>query len=247
MAEEKNRPGMKEGGKEENRTDVELKIENSETEHPHAEEERPEHELQKARIAELETAVGQIKDQLLRKAAEFENYKRRTENEYADRMRCANEELLSELLPVMDDLDRFLKTSKGKHAGGRDEVFHRGMELIHQKLVKILGAQGMKHYEVVGKPFDAYYHDALTQMPKEDVPPHTVIEEVEKGYMLHDKVLRHAKVVVSSMDDEDPSKTVSEKMSETGGGEAGQSLPDSLSQNDSAGKDDTAKKNGRQG
>jgi molecular chaperone GrpE len=65
-------------------------------------------------------------------------------------------------------------------------------------LLKILDAQGVKHFDVVGTPFDPQLHDALLQVPRNDVPPHTVVEEVEKGYRLHDKVIRHARVVVST-------------------------------------------------
>jgi len=160
-----------------------------------------EQEFLKARIAELENAAGQFKDQLLRKAAEFENYKKRVENEYAERIRFANEDLLMELLPVVDDFERSLKMSKNRNPSEQDDVFTRGIDLIYQKLIKTLGALGMHHYEVVGKPFDPYFHDALMQMPKDDVPPHTVIEEVEKGFMLHGRVLRHAKVIVSGDND----------------------------------------------
>lgn len=155
-----------------------------------------------ARLSELETALNQVKDQLLRKAAEFENYKKRVENEYIDRIKLANEDLLIDLLPVVDDFERSLKMIKGKSSAGQDELFSRGVELIYQKLMKILEAQSLKHYEVVGKPFDAYFHDALMQMPRDDVPPHTIIEEVEKGFMLHDKVLRHAKVIVASAEED---------------------------------------------
>ncbi len=151
-----------------------------------------------ARLSELETSLVQMKDQLLRKAAEFENYKKRVESEYADRIRFATDDLLADLLPVVDDFERSLKMIKGKNSAGKDELLSRGVELIYQKLMKILEAQGLKHYEVVGKPFDAYFHDALMQMPRDNVPPHTIIEEVEKGFMLHGKVLRHAKVIVAA-------------------------------------------------
>jgi molecular chaperone GrpE len=72
------------------------------------------------------------------------------------------------------------------------------MELIYNKFRKILEAQGIKPIEALGKPFDPHLHEALLQMPRNDVPPHTVIEEVDKGYMLNDKVLRHSKVVVAA-------------------------------------------------
>jgi molecular chaperone GrpE len=155
-----------------------------------------------ARCSELEKVVEQLKDQLLRKAAEFENYKKRNEAEYGDRIRTANEDLLTALLPVIDDFERSLKMSADRT---EFEGFYRGIELIYQKFLRILESQGMKHYEVVGKPFDAYYHDALLQIARTDVPPHTILEEVEKGYMLNDRVLRHAKVIVSGEPTEEQS------------------------------------------
>lgn len=160
-------------------------------------------EALQAKISELESSLNQIKDQFLRKAAEFENYKRRIENELNERIRFANEDLLYELLPIVDDLERSLKSSSNFD---NKEVLHKGVELIYQKLLKILLLQGVKPFESIGKQFDAEYHDALLQIPKEDVPPHTVIEEAEKGYMIYDKVLRHAKVIVSSDNDNTTSK-----------------------------------------
>ncbi len=160
-----------------------------------------------AKIVELETAVNQFKDQLLRKAAEFENYKKRTESDYGSIIKFSNEELIGKLLPVLDDFERSLKAKKetnAQSAGEAGNVFVQALELISSKFKKILEAQGLKHFDVVGMPFDPQLHDALLQMPKNDVPPHTVIQEVEKGYMLHDKVLRHARVIVSSDVAEEP-------------------------------------------
>jgi molecular chaperone GrpE len=157
-------------------------------------QEQPEASVSENRIEELEKTIGQLKDQLLRKAAEFENYKRRTENDYLERVRYANEDLIFDLLPVLDDFERSLKLSREK----KDfDSFFRGVELIYQKCLKLFAKQGVEAYEVVGKEFDPHLHDALMQLPKTDVPPHTILEEVEKGYMMHGKVLRHAKVVVS--------------------------------------------------
>ena len=149
------------------------------------------------KIAELEKATSQLKEQLLRKAAEFDNYKKRTENDTLMTIQFANERLIESLLPVVDDFERSMKMGKGT----KDfDTLYSGLELIFQKFMKVLQAQGLKPYDVVGKPFHTDHHDALMQMPKEGVPPHTVIEEVEKGYMLNDKVLRHAKVIVSTDD-----------------------------------------------
>jgi molecular chaperone GrpE len=149
-----------------------------------------------ARLAEAESQLAQYKDLLLRKAAEFENYKKRVENESAAIVKFATQELIVELLPILDDLERSLKLSKDR----KDfESFYKGVELIYQKMVKVLADQGVKAMDTVGKEFNVEFHDALMQVPRDDVPPHTILEEVEKGYTLHDKVIRHAKVIVSAV------------------------------------------------
>ena len=160
----------------------------------HPASEKSETSLLEERIAELEKQSSQLKDQLLRKAAEFDNYKRRTENDFSALTRFAGENIITQLLPVLDDLHRSLKSIKDN---GESESIYKGIELIYTKFFKALEAQGLKTMEVVGKEFDVNFHDALMQMPRADVPPHTVLEEVEKGYLLFDKVIRHAKVVVS--------------------------------------------------
>ena len=147
------------------------------------------------KVADLEKQTAQLKDQLLRKAAEFENYKRRTETESMNFARFASENTISQLLPILDDLSRSLQSGKELKD---DDPFYKGIEMILAKFLKILEAQGLKPMETVGKEFNVDYHDALMQVPRSDVAPHTIIEEVEKGYLLFDKVIRHAKVIVST-------------------------------------------------
>jgi molecular chaperone GrpE len=149
-------------------------------------------------VEELQKQIDQYKDWLLRKAAEFDNYKRRAETESANIIRYATESLIEDLLPVVDDFERSLK--HGKESRDYDALM-KGIELIYQKLVKMLDNRGVKPFETVGKEFSVDFHDALMQMPRTDLPPHTVVQEVEKGYMLNDKVLRHAKVIVSTAPD----------------------------------------------
>jgi molecular chaperone GrpE len=135
-----------------------------------------------------------LRDQLLRKAAEFENYKKRTENEISSYLKYANEELISELLPVLDDFDRVISSWDEKHDV---ETFKKGVELIYDKFKKVLAKKGLKEMESTGKPFDVNLHDALMQVENKELEPNTVADTVEKGYWLKDKVLRHAKVLVS--------------------------------------------------
>ena len=143
--------------------------------------------------SELET----YKDSLLRKAAEFENYKKRTEGEISNYIKYASEHLIKQLIPVYDDFSRSLDSiEKGET---KDlETLKKGVELIFNKFEKILKKEGLKEIDVLGKEFDVNLCDALLQVPKEDVKPHTILDVVEKGYFLKDKVIKHAKVLVSA-------------------------------------------------
>jgi len=165
-----------------------------------------------AKLVEAEKQADTYKDLLYRKAAEFENYKKRAENEVASVIKFANESLIGELLPVLDDFERSIKAAK---TSKEFDSLYRGLELIYQKLVKNLEKRGVKSFDTVGKEFNVDFHDALLQVPREDVAPHTVLEEIEKGYTLHDKVIRHAKVVVStSPADGTPASDTGQSLSE---------------------------------
>ena len=148
-----------------------------------------------AQLAEAQAAAEGLRDQLLRKAAEFENYKRRSDSDFGSIIKNANENLLLALLPVLDDFGRSLQSGKDAQ---NHEALLAGVEMIRAKFLKVLEKNGVAQFVSTGKPFDVEYHDALLQVPRTDVPPHTVIQEVEPGYMLHDRVLRHAKVIVST-------------------------------------------------
>lgn len=173
--------------------------------------EQPELAALRKKNEELELAVSQLKDQFLRKAAEFDNYKKRTEAETISVIRFANEDLLLKILPVVDDLERSLRTL-GKSGGAegaaaansappKEAAFIEGVGLIFGKLKKTLEQVGLKPFEAVGTPFNTELHDALLQVPRDDVPDHTVVEEIDRGYLLHDRVIRHARVIVSTKPD----------------------------------------------
>jgi molecular chaperone GrpE len=146
-------------------------------------------------IEELQKQLDQTRDLFLRKAADFDNYKRRVESDMSSMIKRANEDLLIAILPIVDDLERSLKAAK---TSSDAETLLKGIELIFQKATKTLESIGVKPLDTVGKEFNVDFHDALLQIARADLPPQTVIEEVEKGYMLHDKVIRHAKVIVST-------------------------------------------------
>ena len=146
------------------------------------------------KINQLETEIAELKDRLLRKAAEFENYKRRTENDQLNLITYAAESFIQKLLPVVDDFERSLS-----HIDDAQEIdaIKKGLNLIYSKFIKVLEDQGVKKINAIGKPFDVDYHEALMQKPDDTVEPHTVVEEIEKGYTYKDKVIRHSKVIVS--------------------------------------------------
>jgi molecular chaperone GrpE len=146
------------------------------------------------KVQSLENEVVKFKELALRKAAEFENYKRRTENDQLNLINYAGEKLIIKLLPTIDDLERSLA-----HMTEETDVnkIKEGIQLIYNKFIKTLNDQGVEKIESVGKPFDVDFHEAVMQRPDDSVPVHTVLEELETGYKLKDRVIRHAKVIVS--------------------------------------------------
>lgn len=146
------------------------------------------------KINQLETEVLEFKDKLLRKAAEFENYKRRTENDQMNLLTYAAESFIKKLLPVVDDFERSLQHIEDAQD---TDAIKQGIKLIYDKLMKVFQEQGVIKIDSVGKHFDVDYHEALMQRADDSVESHTVLDELEKGYTYNDKVIRHAKVIVS--------------------------------------------------
>lgn len=147
------------------------------------------------KIEELEEKVKQLQDSLLRKAAEFENYKRRTENDQLNLLKYAAEPIIKNILIVYDDMERSISHI---NENSNFDSLKKGMELVYEKFSKILNSQGVKKIDAIGKPFDVNHHEALMQQPVNSAPPNTVLQVVEEGYMYKDKVIRHSKVIVSS-------------------------------------------------
>ncbi|MBK6875473.1 MAG: nucleotide exchange factor GrpE [Ignavibacteria bacterium] len=141
--------------------------------------------------------VNKLKDLLLRKAAEFENYKRRTDSEIASISKYASERIIKELLPVYDDLQRSIE-SVNKGETKDFETLQKGVNLIYDKFKTVLEKEGLTEINTVGQEFDVELSTALMLIPKDDVKPHTVLESFEKGYKLNGKVIRHEKVLVST-------------------------------------------------
>jgi molecular chaperone GrpE len=146
-------------------------------------------------LEEKEKELEELRDLYIRKLAEFDNYRKRTQREFVELVRNANADLILQILPVVDDFERSLKALEGQNENF--SAFAEGVRMIYQKLMGVLEKQGVKKIESVGKPFDPEKHEALLQVEAEGVEPNTVVEEHQPGYFLNDKVLRHAKVIVS--------------------------------------------------
>ena len=144
-------------------------------------------------VEKLEETVQELNDTLLRKAAEFENYKRRTENDQLNLLKYAAESFILKILPVYDDLQRSIDHLDESNL----DSIKDGLKLVFGKFTKTFEEQGIKKIEAQGETFDVEFHEALLQQPSADVEPNTVIQEVEAGYMYKDKVIKHSKVVVS--------------------------------------------------
>ncbi|MBI1931851.1 MAG: nucleotide exchange factor GrpE [Ignavibacteriales bacterium] len=145
------------------------------------------------KISELEDKIKSLQDTLLRKAADFENYKRRTENDQLNLLKYAAESFILKVLPIYDDLNRSVQ-----HLGEDSfESVKEGLKLIFDKFTKILEEQGIKKIDAKGQEFNVEFHEALLQQPSKEFPANTVIEEVDPGYIYKDRVIKHSKVIVS--------------------------------------------------
>ncbi len=183
--------------------DGEVKVEATQT--AGTEAEKSELEILKEKLAQVEQERDMFKDQLYRKAADYENFRRQKEREAAALLKFAEEGIIKKLLPTLDDLERVIKNADKFLADNPDaKIYVDGVKLVQQKLLKMLQERGVTRIEALGKPFDVAYHEALTQVLKNDVAPGTIVDEFEAGYMLHDKVIRHAKVVVAKEAEHQP-------------------------------------------
>ncbi len=133
-------------------------------------------------------------DLLLRKQAEFDNYRKRVERERQTLADAAAASMLEELLPLMDDLDRALKADA---VGESAEAYRRGVEIIHRQLGDILRKRGVRAIEVLGADFDPYYHQAVAHDPADGRRDGEILEEFRRGYMLGDRLLRPSMVKVA--------------------------------------------------
>jgi molecular chaperone GrpE len=165
-------------------------------------EEETEIDLLKERLLKSEEQAKELEDRLLRLAAEFDNYKKRMAKEFGYLIKNANENLILQLLDTLDNFQRALSSAPAKggisNKNSSDyDKFHKGVELIYNHLKEILTKEGLKEIEALGKPFDPHFHEAVTQAESDKYDDGMVMEEISKGYMLNDRLLRASKVVVS--------------------------------------------------
>jgi molecular chaperone GrpE len=144
------------------------------------------------KIEEIERILQDTRDQLLRRTAEMENMRRRHQQERELLVFEANKRLILDLLSVIDDLERTIE-----HASEEKDPLTEGVALIYKNFVKILERYGVTPMLAVGELFDHAKHDALLEEPRLDIEPGIITREIQRGYLLNDNVLRHAKVFVS--------------------------------------------------
>lgn len=146
-------------------------------------------------VEKLTAELAEAKDKYLRLYSEFDNFRKRTAKEKGEMILNATEGLMKDLLPVLDDFQR-AKEAMDK----TDDVntLREGTDLIYQKLLKVLENKGLKSLEAKDQPFDVELHECVTQFPAGDDKKGIVVDELEKGYFLNDKVIRYAKVVVGN-------------------------------------------------
>ncbi|HET6401144.1 MAG TPA: nucleotide exchange factor GrpE [Candidatus Kapabacteria bacterium] len=145
-----------------------------------------------AKIAEVEQTLETTRDQLLRRTAELENMRRRHQQEREQLVFEANKRLILDLLGIVDDLERTIE-----HASESKDPMAQGIELIYKSFLKTLERYGVRPMQTVGEPFDPMKHDALLEEPRNDIAPGMVTREIQRGYLLNENILRHAKVFVS--------------------------------------------------
>jgi molecular chaperone GrpE len=158
-----------------------------------------------ARITELEMELnnqkeqaGRYRDELLRKAAEFENFRKQKEREAMMASSRALENIIRELLPVVDDVKRLLAYApQSSEISSEARPYIEGVEMVKKNLEKWLGDKGVKAIESKGVKLDVNFHEAISQVDQPEAEPDMIVEEYQTGYLLGEKVIRHAKVIVA--------------------------------------------------
>ena len=193
---------MKKGKKDTgNVVNEEVVDQNSEVDESQAENiEQPEDKTeQSAEETKTEAKSDEAKEyfsQMQRIQAEFDNYRKRVVKERSELIKSANERILLEMLPLIDNFQRALMSLE-EHVIPENKTFCEGVDMIYRQFVQLVEKNGVKPIETIGKPFDPNFHNAIQQVPSDDVPENHIVEEVSKGYTLYDKLLRPSMVVVA--------------------------------------------------
>ncbi len=148
-----------------------------------------------AQLEAKEQEARENYDRLLRVSAEFENYKKRTSRELEDFRKFANQSLIKEMLSVVDNLELAMNSTNGHKT--IDKGLLQGLEMTHREILKVFEKFNVKPIEARGQAFDPAFHEAVMQEETDDVAENTVINELQKGYLIHDRLLRPAMVVVA--------------------------------------------------
>lgn len=184
--------------KQENGMDMDAEeSESSEAESEGGAVESEDVEQLKTELSTAKAEAADTYDRLLRLSAEFENYKKRVQRQMEDHKKYANEDLIKDLLSVVDNLERALNAAGGQQKDETGACMTEGVEMTLNEIVKILKNHNVTPIEARGKPFDPTYHEAVMQEETDDYPENTVISEFQKGYMLHDRLIRPAMVTVA--------------------------------------------------
>lgn len=170
--------------------------EEAEAKEAEAKPEKSAEELLEEKVKEAEAKAAENHDKLLRATAEFENYKRRSLKEFQDSKKYANEAFVKQLLPAVDNLERALEATSGE---GEDsgKVVVEGVRMTLSEIFKVFEKFNLKALESEGEPFDPNFHQAVIQEETNEFPENTVVKVMQKGYLLHDRLIRPAMVVVS--------------------------------------------------
>ena len=153
-------------------------------------------------VAELKKQLDEQQDRMLRALAEADNVRRRLEKSAEDRVRYANESLIRDLIPVIDNFDRALAAARGGNDANVASLA-QGVELIQRELLRVLERAGVVRYSAMGERFDPTRHEAVSRIVSDSAAPNTVVAETAPGYLLHGRVLRAALVAVAAAPDED--------------------------------------------
>jgi molecular chaperone GrpE len=148
-----------------------------------------------AKLEAKEKEAGETYDRLLRASAEFDNYKKRSSREMEEFRKFANQSLIKEMLSVVDNLELAMNSTDGHKAIDKDLL--QGLEMTHKEILRVFDKFNVKPIDAKGQPFDPTFHEAVMQEETDDSPKNTVINELQRGYMIHDRLLRPSMVVVA--------------------------------------------------